>query len=102
MPDRNPDANSDHNRAQRRNLHNPEHTGQGWMTSNLALMLAEFTQALRFDKLPDKVIHQGTLIVRDTLGTLLAGATISEIQKLVRLSASLSGPGNASLMGYPH
>jgi 2-methylcitrate dehydratase PrpD len=50
--------------------------------------------------LPEEVIHQGTRIVRDTLGTMLAGATVPEIQKLVRLSDRLSGPGNASLMGY--
>ena len=78
---------------------NPEHTGQDWMTSKLAFRLAEFTQSLRFDELPDPVIHQVMLIVRDTLGTMLAGATIPEIQNLAQLSTRLSGPGNASLMG---
>jgi 2-methylcitrate dehydratase PrpD len=98
MPDRNIDADLD----QSSNLNNPEHTGARWTTSNLACTLAEFTRELRFDMLPEEVIQHGSLIVRDTLGTMLAGATIPEIQKLVRLSARLSGPGNASLMGYSH
>jgi len=96
MPDRNTDADL----FRGLNLNNPEHPAAGWTTSSLADTLAEFTTKLNFDMLPDKVIHQGTRIVRDTLGTMLAGATIPEIQKLVRLSARLSGPGNASLMGY--
>jgi len=98
MPDRNTDANSD----QPLNLNNPEHPGAGWTTSSLADTLAEFTRKLSFDKLPAKVIHHGTLIVRDTLGTMLAGATLPEIKNLVQLSGSISGPGNATLMGYPH
>ena len=98
MPDRNIDADFDRSL----NLNNPEHPGAGWTTSSLAETLAEFTRKLSFDMLPEEVIQHGILIVRDTLGTMLAGATIPEIQKLVRLSASLSGPGNASLMGSPH
>jgi 2-methylcitrate dehydratase PrpD len=96
MPDRYTDADFDRSL----NLKHPEHPGAGWTTSSLGDTLAEFTRKLSFDMLPEEVIQHGILIVRDTLGTMLAGATIPEIQKLVRLSARLSGPGNASLMGY--
>jgi 2-methylcitrate dehydratase PrpD len=80
---------------------NPELTGLGWKTSKLADTFAEFTKGLRIDKLPEKVIRHGILIIRDTVGTMLAGATIPEIKNLVRLTPSMSGPGYATLMGHP-
>ena len=96
MPNHHTDADS----GRGLNRNNPEHPGAGWTTSGLADTLAQFTTKLNFDMLPEEVIHQGTRIVRDTLGTMMAGATIPEIRNLAQLSASLSGPGNASLMGY--
>ncbi|MGD8523499.1 MAG: MmgE/PrpD family protein [Desulfobacterales bacterium] len=98
MPDHNTDADS----VRSLNLKNSEPRAAGWTTSSLADTLAEFTTKLNFDMLPEEVIHQGTRIVRDTLGTMLAGATIPEIQNLVQFSARLSGPGNSSLMGCSH
>ena len=102
MPNHHPDSNFDQRPDSRRNWHNLEYTRKGWETSKVASTLAEFIQTLSFDKLPERVIQHAILIVRDTLGTMLAGATVPEIQSLVRLSANMAGPGNASLMGYPH
>lgn len=98
MPNRNTDANLDRSL----NFNNPEHPGAGWPTSSLSDTLAEFVRELRFEMLPEEVIQHGILIVRDTLGTMLAGATVPEIKNLVLLSGSIRGPGNATLMGSPH
>ena len=101
MPNSNNGSKFDQRATPRRSIHTPEHAVEGWITSNVASILAEFAQTLRFDNLPERVIQHALLIVQDTLGTMLAGATLPEIANLARLSTKLGGPGKASLMGHP-
>ena len=98
MTDRSAETNLDRSL----NLNDPGRPGAGWKTSSLARSLAAFTRELRFEMLPEEVVRHGILILRDTLGTMLAGATLPEIKNLVGLSGYIGGPGNATLMGHPH
>lgn len=80
----------------------PKTNGAAWKASDSAYALAEFTHSLRFESLPKDVIHHGLLVIRDTIGTMLAGATLSEIKNLVQIGPSMAGPGQATLMGCRH
>jgi len=69
------------------------------MSSEFMLNLAEFAQKLRIDDLSQEVIEHSRYIVLDTVGTMLAGASLTEIKALSEMSNSLGGPGGATLMG---
>jgi 2-methylcitrate dehydratase PrpD len=64
-----------------------------------ARSLAEFACGLRFEDLPRQVVDHALLVIRDTLGTMLAGSTLPEVKGLASLSGFLSGVGRATLMG---
>jgi 2-methylcitrate dehydratase PrpD len=102
MPDCNPKSNSKPAANQGRKSPNQNTSGAAWKASGLAYTLGEFVNGLRFNTLPEEVIHHATLIVRDTIGTMLAGATLPEIKNLTQIGNFLSGPGNATLMGCQH
>ena len=87
------------NLYRKKQAYSPKDTGAAWRASNLAETLAEFTHRLRFDMLPKDVIQHSLLIIRDTIGAMLAGATLFEIKNLVQAGRFMSGPGNATLMG---
>jgi len=67
-------------------------------TSDFSLTLAKFTHGLKFENLSRRVVEHTLSIVRDTLGAMLAGATLPEIRNLAELADALGGPGKASLM----
>jgi 2-methylcitrate dehydratase PrpD len=102
MSDRNPESKSKPATNQGQKLPNPNNSGTAWKASGLAYTLGEFTNSLRFDKLSEEVIHHATLIIRDTIGTMLAGATLPEIKNLAQMGGWVNGPGNATLMGCQH
>lgn len=62
--------------------------------------LAEFACGLCLADLSQRVLEHALRVVRDTLGSMLAGATLPEIRKLVHLAAELGGHGRASLVGH--
>jgi len=61
--------------------------------------LAQFVHDLRISDLRGLVIDQALRIIRDTIGTMLAGATLPEVRGLAEMADTLSGPGQAILMG---
>jgi 2-methylcitrate dehydratase PrpD len=63
------------------------------------IKLAKFVHDLRFSNLDRPVVDQTLRVIRDTLGTMLAGATLPEVKGLVDLASTLGGPGQATLMG---
>lgn len=62
-------------------------------------LLAQFVHDLRLADLPQPVVDQTLRVARDTLGVMLAGATLPEVQGLADLAPTLGGPGQATLMG---
>ena len=68
------------------------------LTSSLT-KLAEFAHDLRLSDLDQPVVDHTLRVVRDTLGTMLAGSTLPEVRGLAQLAPRLSGPGRATLMG---
>ena len=60
--------------------------------------LARLALSLRFADIPAPVLAHAKLIVRDTLGVMLAGSRLPEIAALARLAPAL-GAGPATIMG---
>ena len=69
--------------------------------SATALALAELAQSLRLDDVPPSVVAHAKLIVRDTIGVMLAGSQLPEIRNLAVLAPSL-GAGPATVFGSRH
>jgi 2-methylcitrate dehydratase PrpD len=61
--------------------------------------LAVFTHDLSFSDLSQQVIGHTLHVIRDTLGTMLAGATLPEVRGLAEMVNRLGGLGRATLMG---
>jgi 2-methylcitrate dehydratase PrpD len=61
--------------------------------------LARFVHGLQIDQVPRPVVEQTVRVIRDTLGVMLAGATLPEVKGLADQAAVLAGPGRATLMG---
>ena len=55
------------------------------LPSQAARVLANFVSNLQIDDLEPRIIHQATLVARDTLGVMLAGSTLPENQETRRL-----------------
>lgn len=68
------------------------------VTNNLN-KLAVFTHDLSFSDLSQQVIGHTLHVIRDTLGTMLAGATLPEVRGLAEMVNRLGGQGRATLMG---
>jgi len=66
--------------------------------SETARALANLALSLRFDQIPPEVLAHAKLIVRDTLGVMLAGSRLPEIRELARLAPTL-GAGTSTLFG---
>lgn len=66
--------------------------------SPTARALARLALSLRFADIPAPVLAHAKLIVRDTLGVMLAGSRLPEIAALARLAPAL-GAGPATIMG---
>lgn len=61
--------------------------------------IARFSHTLSLDDLDKTVVKHAILVIRDTLGVMLAGSVLPEIKGLVTNAGVLSGPGISSLMG---
>lgn len=68
-------------------------------TSDVINKLARFARHLRISDLSRQVIDHALLVIRDTLGTMLAGATLPEVRGMVEMVKTLDGPGRSTLMG---
>ncbi len=63
-----------------------------------ALSLAALAGSVRFESLPPPVVAHAIAVVRDTLGAILAGSRLAEIQGLVRAAPTL-GAGACTVIG---
>ena len=70
-------------------------------TSQIAQILAKFVSKVAFKDLDRSIIRQATFVARDTLGVMLAGATLPEIRKLANWASEAGGVGKATLMTRP-
>jgi 2-methylcitrate dehydratase PrpD len=66
--------------------------------STTAKALAALAMSLRLGDVPAEVVAHAKLIVRDTVGVMLAGSRLPEIRNLAALAPTL-GQGRASLFG---
>ncbi|MBZ8131821.1 MmgE/PrpD family protein [Afifella sp. IM 167] len=66
--------------------------------SETARKLADLALSLKLEDVPEEVLHHAKLIVRDTLGVMLAGSTLPEIRNLAQTAPRLAA-GRASLFG---
>lgn len=62
-------------------------------------VLAKFVRNLSIDDLSKGVCDQGLRVIRDTLGTMLAGAALPEVRELAEMVSSLGCSGCSTLMG---
>jgi 2-methylcitrate dehydratase PrpD len=70
-----------------------------WQASEAARKLAHFAKRIGISDLNEKVIEHTIRVIRDTIGVMLAGATLPEVSGLAKMGKVLSAPGHASLMG---
>ena len=68
-------------------------------SSNDIQALAEFAHDLDFQSLDPRIKQQIDLVFRDTLGTMLAGASLPEIDSLAGQASWLGGSGEATVLG---
>lgn len=63
--------------------------------------LAGYAAALRWDAVPRPIIEHALSVVRDTIGTLLAGSVLPENAALAAAAQEIGGPGEATVVGGP-
>ena len=68
-------------------------------SSNDIHALAEFTHGLTYEDLDPRIKLQTQRVLRDTLGTVVAGASLPEIQALANQVETLGGPGASTVIG---
>ena len=68
-------------------------------SSNDIQALAQFTFDLNYDELNPPVKQQTQSVLRDTLGTMLAGAALPEVHAIGNQVETLGGPGGATVIG---
>ncbi len=61
--------------------------------------LAEFTHELDYENLDPRIKQHIDLVFRDTLGTMLAGASLPEIRSIAAQAEIIAGPGHATIIG---
>jgi len=61
--------------------------------------LAGFVHDLRIGDVGQHVVEQTIRVIRDTLGVMLAGATLPEVRGLAEKASILGGPGRSTIMG---
>ena len=64
--------------------------------------LAEFVAETRWEDFDPTAIAAAKDVVLDTVGAILAGSRLSENANFGGLAATMSGPGNATVMGHGH
>ena len=65
----------------------------------ISKVLASFVHDLSIDDLSKKICDQGLRVIRDTLGTMLAGAALPEVRKLAEMVTAQGCSGCSTLMG---
>lgn len=63
-----------------------------------ARRLAEFTVSLSYDDLPEKTCEHLGLVVADTVGAIVGGNTLAEVERLAKIESD-SNPGDATILG---
>ena len=61
--------------------------------------LAKFVHDLHISDLSQEVCNQGLRVIRDTIGTMLAGAVLPEVKGLAEMVSMLGCSGRSTLMG---
>ena len=77
------------------------HYGAAALGLGLSQTVANFVSQLRFETIPDQVIHQAKRACVDFLGCAWAGSQHATIDKLVRGLRSLEEAGQVPLLGRP-
>ena len=67
--------------------------------SEVTKKLAQFVHDLCISDMSEQVISHTARVIRDTLGTMLAGAARPEVRGLAEKANALGGPGRSTLMG---
>ena len=66
-------------------------------TLRTGVEIAEYIKELRYDELPDDVVHQVKRLVLDSLGTIFMGLRKAEAQPISQLLAKLNQPEECSV-----
>jgi 2-methylcitrate dehydratase PrpD len=69
----------------------------GDTTTTVAARIAEWVAALRFEDLPSEVVERTRLLILDQLGVQLLGASLPNVQPVLRLAESQPGAAQATL-----
>ena len=64
--------------------------------------LAEFVAETRWEDFDATTVAAAKDVVLDTIGAILAGSRLSENANFAGLAVTMSGPGNATVMGHGH
>jgi 2-methylcitrate dehydratase PrpD len=64
----------------------------------LAHRLAAWTAALRFEDLPPEVVERTELVILDQLGVQLLGATLPNVQPVLRMADAAGGAAEATMI----
>lgn len=75
------------------------HMGDRRRALDVTRKLAKFVHDLHISDLSQEVCNQGLRVVRDTLGTMLAGSLLPEVKGLVEMVSTLGCSGRSTLMG---
>jgi len=68
-------------------------------SSNDIHALADFVHELDYEDLNPRIKLQTRQVLRDTLGTMLAGAALPEIRAIAKQVEELGGPGGSTVIG---
>lgn len=75
------------------------HMGDRRRALDVTRKLAKFVHDLHISDLSQEVCNQGLRVIRDTLGTMLAGAVLPEVRGLAEMVNTLGCSGRSTLMG---
>ncbi|MBW2030815.1 MAG: MmgE/PrpD family protein [Deltaproteobacteria bacterium] len=76
-----------------------EHILRREQARDVSRRLARFACHLETSKLDPLIVSHSVLIIRDTLGAMLAGSTLPEIGGLAGMAETIGGQGNATIIG---
>ena len=66
---------------------------------SITQQLADFTVQVKFDDIPQPVVHEAKRVILDSLGCALAGMVTDKGSLSVKLAQRLGGPPEASIVG---
>ena len=71
--------------------------GSGNTSTTVAERIADWVTALRFDDLPAEVVERTKLVILDQIGVQLLGASLPNVQPVLRLAEGQGGMPEATL-----